>query len=165
MTKSIIVAMGKEREIGVGPSLPWRIPEDMRRFKELTTGHTIIMGRKTYESIGKPLPNRTNIIVTKNQNYEAPGCIVVHSLDEALEKTDPGEEVFVIGGATIYKQTLPVADKMYVTEVDEIYPDADVFFPEFDLNEWQLVQETGTTAPETASPSYHFLVYERIIQS
>lgn len=161
MTTSIIVAIGREREIGAGGALPWRLPEDMRRFKELTTGHKIIMGRKTFESIGRPLPNRTNIVITSDQNYEAPGCTVVHSVEEALAKTDPQEEVFIIGGASIYASTLVNADRMYITEVDETYPEADVFFLEFTPQDWELVQEIDATTPETASAGYRFLVYER----
>jgi len=123
---SIIVAIGRNREIGAKNQLLWKIPEELRRFKEITTGHPIIMGRKTHESIGRVLPGRTNIIVTRDTRYEIreEGAIVVHSLEEALEKAqdaDGSEEVFIIGGAQIFAEALPTADKLYVTLVDRTF--------------------------------------------
>lgn len=120
---------GKNRVIGKKGGLPWYIPEELKRFKEITMGHPIIMGRKTYESIGKALPGRTNIIITSSPNYTAQGCIVVHSLDEALQRAR-ADEVFIIGGGEIYKQALPKADKLYLTKIDtEI--EGDTFFPDY----------------------------------
>lgn len=135
MTKpriSIIVAHSRNMAIGKANALMWRLPEDLKRFKKLTTGHPIIMGRKTYQSIGKPLPGRINIVVTRDINLEIPGCIVVYSALEAIEKAKEfeQEEIFIIGGAEIYKEMLPLADRLYVTKVD-MYVDGDAYFPEY----------------------------------
>lgn len=140
---SIIAAVSKNGVIGKKGELPWYIPEDLRHFKELTTGHPIIMGRKTFESIGKPLPNRANIIITRDAGYEAEGCLVVHSLEEALEKAGEAEknppllklrkgksEVFVIGGGEIYNEAIKVADKLYLTLIEDNF-EGDVFFPDY----------------------------------
>lgn len=131
MKISIVVAVaGKKRVIGKKGSLPWYIPDELKRFKEITMGHPIIMGRKTHESIGRVLPGRTNIVITTHPDYQAPGCIIVHSLDEALQKTKNAAEVFVIGGGEIYKQALPLADKLYLTYIDKEI-EGDVFFPDY----------------------------------
>lgn len=128
---SMICAIGKNREIGFKNSLLWDIPEDMAHFKAITSSHTVIMGDKTYQSIGRPLPNRKNIVVTLNKDLQAPGCEVRFDLDEVLrEYKKSTEEVFVIGGGMIYKLSLPMADKLYLTLVDDA-PEADVFFPDF----------------------------------
>lgn len=129
---SIIVAVGKNREIGCKNKLLFDIPEDMQRFKDVTKGRTVIMGDKTFKSIGKPLPGRKNIVVTLDKNYKAPGCETRYSLEEVLneaKKTD--EEIFIIGGGQIYKLSLPYADKLYITEVDYEVPDADTYFPDY----------------------------------
>lgn len=126
---SIIAAIGDNRELGKNNQLLWHIPEDMKRFKTLTTGHTVIMGRKTYESIGKPLPNRVNIIITSDTTFTAPNCVIAHSLDEALQKSTD-TETFVIGGASIYNQAIDKADKLYLTKVKGTF-DADTFFPDY----------------------------------
>jgi dihydrofolate reductase len=130
---SLIVAISKNRAIGKDNKLLWYIPEDLKRFRQLTSGHPIIMGRKTFESIGKPLPNRTNIIITRDQNYHQDGAIVVHSLDEALSKAKEIEngEIFIIGGGQIYEQALPLANKLYITVIDTHIEDADTYFPEY----------------------------------
>lgn len=135
MTKpriSIIVAVAKNNVIGGGNELLWRISDDLKRFKNLTTGHPIIMGRKTYESIGKPLPDRTNIVVTRDSKLRVPGCIVSQSLEAALEKAEQigKEEIFIIGGEQIYRLALPLADRLYVTEV-ELDAKGDAYFPEY----------------------------------
>lgn len=129
---SLIAAISENRAIGKNNELLWRIPDDMRRFKELTTGHPIIMGRKTYESIGKPLPNRTNIIITRNKDYSAPGCIVTNSLHEAIEKAGEIEqsEIFIIGGGEIYKEGLKLTDKLYLTLIHE-EKEGDIYFPDY----------------------------------
>ena len=128
---SIIVVVGKNREIGFKNKLLWDLPEDMRQFKEITTGHTVVMGDKTFESIGQPLPGRKNVVVTRNGDYEAEGVEVSNSLEEALkEAKDSPEEVFVIGGGQIFEQSLPHADKLYITVVDD-EPEADTFFPDY----------------------------------
>ena len=131
---SIIVALaGKKRAIGTKGGMPWYIPEELKRFKSITMGHPIIMGRKTHESIGKALAGRTNIVITRSPAYKAEGCIVVHNLNEAFEKANgsPGdEEIFVIGGGEIYDEALPVTDKLYLTVIDREIK-GDVFFPDY----------------------------------
>ena len=130
----IIVAMDRNRAIGARGRVPWHLSADLKRFKKLTMGHPIVMGRKTYESIGKPLPGRTNIVITRQTGYDAPGCTVVHRLEDALDRVEG--DVFVIGGGEIYEQALPLAGKAYVTEVDTEAEDADAFFPELDKS-WE----------------------------
>lgn len=129
---SIIAAIGSNRELGKDNKLLWQIPDDMKRFKVLTMGHPVIMGRTTYLSIGKPLSGRINIILTRDKTFKAPGCIVAYSLDEALtiaRETEP-DEIFIIGGGKIYEQTIDVADKLYLTVVVGTY-DADTYFPKY----------------------------------
>lgn len=129
---SIIVAIGKNREIGRKNQLLFNIPEDMQRFKDVTYRHTVVMGDKTFKSIGKPLPGRKNIVVTLNKNYQAKGCETRYSLDEVLnEAKKASEEIFIIGGGQIYKLSLPYADKLYITEVDKEVSDADTYFPDY----------------------------------
>jgi len=126
----IVVAIGKNRELGKDNKLLWHIGDDLRRFKELTVGHPIIMGRKTYESIGRPLPGRTNIVITRNLHFQVDGVIVVHSLKEALETGAQydNEKVFIIGGSQIYEQALPVTDKLYLTIISD-EKEGDAYFP------------------------------------
>jgi len=131
---SLIAAIAKNLAIGKDNKLLYYIPEDLKRFKKITSGHVIVMGKKTFESINsKPLPNRTNIVITKDPSFGAPGCIVAHSVEEALSKAreTEKEEIFVIGGGSIYTQTIPQADKLYVTVIDRVHEDADAFFPAY----------------------------------
>lgn len=133
MKVSLIAALSENRVIGINNKLPWHISEDLKRFKTLTNGHPVIMGRKTYESIGRPLPNRTNIIITRDTDFAADGCTVVHSLDEAIEKAKTSQgsnEVFVIGGGQIFTQVLGRADRLYLTLVHTTL-DGDAYFPEY----------------------------------
>lgn len=134
MKLSMIVAVGRNREIGFQNKLIWDLPTDMDHFKKHTTGHVVILGDRTFESIGKPLPNRTSIVITLNKDYQVPdGCYLVHSIEDAVakaKKLEPDGEVFVIGGATIYKLFLPLIDKLYITEVDDA-PEADTYFPDY----------------------------------
>ncbi len=154
--------MDKKRGIGKKNALPWYIPDDLKRFRQLTTGHTVIMGRKTFESIiqrnGKPLPKRTNIIVTRDTNFKAEGCVVSHSLEEALEqaKKNEQEEIFIIGGGQIFAQSLQYADRLYVTLVDAVF-NADVFFP--DYSEFKTIVEKENA--ETNGMKYTFMTLER----
>jgi dihydrofolate reductase len=129
---SIICSINKNRAIGKNNQLLWHIPADLAYFKKITTGHPILMGQKTYESIGRPLPQRKNIVITLDKNYSAPGCIVCFSIEEAINKAKEldGEEVFIIGGGQIYNQTIGLADKLYLTIVDGDY-EADTFFPDY----------------------------------
>lgn len=152
---NIIAALQtSDRALGKDNDLLWKIAPDLKRFKELTTGHPIIMGRKTYESIGHPLPNRTNIIITRNPNYKAPGCIVATSLEDALTKAKEKdqEEIFIIGGSEIYTLALPHTDKLYLTIVDDT-KDGDVFFPEYS----EFTQEVFREDHPESTPSYSFV--------
>lgn len=141
---SIFVAVDEKRAIGKDNKLLWNIPEDLKRFKALTTGHAVIMGENTYHSIGRPLPNRTNIVMTLNQELVLPGCLVVHSLDEALAvaKEHEKEEIFVMGGASIYKQFLPLTERLYLTLVQGEH-EADTFFPDYSEFSKVVSQEEG----------------------
>lgn len=160
MTISLIFAMDRNRLIGSGNGLPWRLPADLTYFKKVTSGHTVIMGRKTYESIGKPLPNRRNIVVTRNPQYKADRCEIVHSLEEALDISRNGER-FVIGGAELYRQALDKADKLYVTLIDHEF-EGDVHFPPFTPSRWKLVERIPGTVDERNVYPHEFLVYERL---
>lgn len=139
---SIIVAVAKNKVIGKNNEIPWYLPEDLKNFAKITTGHTVVMGRKTYESIikriGKPLPNRNNIILTSQKDFQAPDCVVKNSISEILEIIPKDEEVFIIGGAKVYKDFLPLADKLYITEVD-FDSDGDIFFPQYNKEEWKII--------------------------
>lgn len=130
----LIAAVSKNNVIGENDRIPWNYPEDLKRFKKLTMGHPIIVGRKTYESIGRTLPGRQNIILTRNEDYKIEGADVCHSLDEAFEKSE-GEKVFVIGGQSVYEKSMPVADQLEITRVHKEV-DGDVFFPEIDHDKW-----------------------------
>lgn len=157
---AIIVAMAKNRTIGVNNTLPWRCPEDLKHFKALTMGHHMIMGRKTYDSIGKPLPGRTTVVVTRDRNLMIEGCLVVHSLPEAIAACGNDEKIFIVGGADIYTQSLALADALYITEIRQDV-EGDAHFPEFDRSKWQeLAREKRTQ--ETPQPlQYHFVTYQR----
>lgn len=143
---SAIAALGKHRELGKNNELIWRISADLQRVKTLTTGHPIIMGRKTYESIGRPLPNRTNIVISRNTGYRADGCLVVDSLQTALAraKAIEREEIFIFGGAAIYELALPVTDRLYLTVIDAIDPEADTFFPPY-LDDFTVTESQKST--------------------
>lgn len=133
MMISIIVAIGKNRELGKNNKLLWNIPEDLKRFKKITSDNIVVMGRKTYESIGRPLKNRINIVITRDREYKVEGAVIVHSLEEAIKKLKDYENknVFIIGGGQIYNQAIEIADRLYITLVDEVYPEADTYFPEY----------------------------------
>ncbi len=134
MSIKLIAAIGKNRELGRDNTLMWNLPGDMRFFRTTTSGSTVIMGRKTYESIGRPLPKRENIVISRNTELKIEGVRIVSSLDEAIAAANG--DAFVIGGASIYAAALPIADELILTEIDMTYPDADVFFPEFDKEEY-----------------------------
>lgn len=156
---SIIAAMSTNRVIGRNNRLPWRLSADLKRFKSLTMGHCLLMGRKTFESIGRPLPGRTIVVLTRQKDFAPPGVLVAHTLDEALRMA-PGEEVFVAGGAQIYQQTLALADRLYLTVIDGEFP-GDAYFPSFDEGDWQLITEEHHEPTETSPYSHRFLIYER----
>ncbi len=159
---SLIAAIGtRTRGLGKGGKLLWRLPDDMKRFKALTTGHVVIMGRKTWESIPekfRPLPDRTNIVITRDTNYEAPGATVTHALVEALEKAREieHEEIFIIGGAQVYAEGLSEANRLYLTLVDSD-DEADVFFPDYSLFDKEITREEH---PES-SPPYSYVVLKK----
>jgi dihydrofolate reductase len=153
----IIVATSKNRVIGNDNKLIWKLSSDLKRFKELTTGNPVVMGRKTFESIGKPLPNRRNIIITRNENYEVDGCEIVSSLEEAFLLTN--NDCFIIGGGEIYKQSIEVADKIYLTLVDcEL--NGDTFFPEIDST-WKKISRKDFESDEKNEYRYSFIEYEK----
>ena len=133
---SLIAAIARNRVIGLDNALPWHLPEDLKHFRALTTGHHIIMGRKTYESLNRLLPERTTVIVTRNADYAIPGAIIASSLEQAIALSVPDDEVFLIGGAELYRDGLQLARTMYITEIDATF-DGDAFFPELDMSCWQ----------------------------
>lgn len=158
---TIIAAIANNNALGKNNQLIWHLPADLKRFKQITLNHCVIMGRKTFESIGKPLPKRTNIVISRNTNFEAEGCILVHSLEEALHtalKTDTSP--FILGGAEIYKQALKIADKLELTFVHHDF-DADAFFPEIDLNIWEETDRTYFEADEQNKFNYSFVTFKR----
>lgn len=161
MMISLIAAMGENRVIGIDDSLPWRLPADMKRFRTLTMGKPILMGRRTFESIGKALSGRKNIVLTGRPEYEAQGCTVVRSIDEGLSACDKAEEAFVIGGESLYRQMLERADRMYLTLVHKVFA-GDTFFPWFDPREWRE-SECVDCRPDADNPyPYSFLLLERV---
>lgn len=155
---SLIVARAKNSVIGLSNTLPWHLPEDLKRFRALTTGHHIIMGRKTYESLGRLLPNRITVIVTRDPHYRVEGALIAHSLDDAISLCKEDVEPFLIGGAELYQAGLAKASKLYITEVDADVA-GDAFFPEVDFNHWQLVEETQHTSAN--GMAYRDLVFTR----
>jgi len=159
---TIIAAIAENNALGKDNQLIWHLPADLKRFKKMTLNHVVIMGRKTLESLGKPLPNRTNILVTRDKNYKAEGCVVVNSLKEALEAAAKEDEnPFILGGAEIYKQALPFTDKLDVTFVHHQF-DADVFFPEIDKKIWKETSREDFKADENNKYDYSFVTFERI---
>ena len=171
MRLSLIVAMAKNRTIGLDGAMLWHIPEDLKFFKRVTMGHPVIMGRKTYQSIGAALPGRTNIVVTRNKDFEAADADVVHDLSEALTKAkateelwrpDGGrEEIFVIGGADIYGQVLPEAQRIYMTEVHQELP-GDAFFPELAEGEWKETDRQDRDPETPGGPAYSLVILDRV---
>ena len=136
----LIAAAAKNNALGKNNDLIWHLPDDFKRFKAITSGHYIIMGRKTFESFPKPLPNRTHVVITRQKGYQPEGCIVVDSVEKALAISPKNENIFIIGGGEIYTLGLPFAQKIELTRVDNDF-EADVFFPEIDLEEWKMVEE------------------------
>ena len=158
---SAIAAMTRNRVIGVNNQLPWHLPADLEHFKSVTLGHPIIMGRKNYESIARPLPGRTNIVITTDTSYTAPGCIVCHSIDDAIAQAGNDPEIFIIGGATLYEQMLPQTQRLYLTWIDQEIA-GDTFFPEINWDHWQQLSDELHAADEKNPFAYTFTVYERV---
>jgi dihydrofolate reductase len=161
---SLIAAIGKNNEIGSKNSLLWNMPRDMKHFRDTTRGHTVIMGQKTFESIGNPLPNRRNIVVTRNDSFKAEGVEISKDLDKTLrEFRKTNEEVFVIGGAMVYEQAIKSADKLYITHVDSTFPEADTFFPEIIPIAWNEISHEAHKKDSENPFNYTFSVYEKFI--
>lgn len=161
MNINLIVAMTPQRVIGINNQLPWHMSADLQYFKKTTMGKPIIMGRKTYQSIGKPLPGRKNIIITRDKNFNSLGCEIYHSLDQAFSAFSEHSEIFVIGGAELFQQTLSLAQKLYITYV---YTDlaGDAYFPEWSKEEWQELCNEKHSADEKNPYAYAFVILERV---
>ncbi|MCA9123824.1 MAG: dihydrofolate reductase [Planctomycetaceae bacterium] len=161
MKVSLIVAMERNGVIGRDGGLPWHLSADLKRFKQLTMGHHIIMGRKTFESIGRLLPGRTSVIVTRQQEYVASGAVIAHSLSDALAAAEGDDEVFIIGGAEIYRQAINSIDRIYLTDV-AANVSGDARFPEFDRSDWSIVEQSAHPADDRNDHPHTFTVLERI---
>lgn len=159
MSISIIVAMTQNRVIGLNNTLPWHISADLKRFKQITMGHPIVMGRKTYDSIGRPLPGRTNIIITKNKELKINGCNVVNTIKEAI-LIFPCDEIFIIGGSSIYEEVLPIANKIYMTLIKDEFV-GDTWFPEWKKEEWVEADRIDIDDDRESNVRYSFLTLER----
>jgi len=158
---TIIAAIAENNALGKDNQLIWHLPADLKRFKKVTSNHHVIMGRKTYESLGKPLPNRTNIIITRNANFKANGCVIVNSLQEAIEAAFDDENPFILGGAEIYKQAIEIADKLDLTFVHHQF-EADAFFPKIDTTIWKETSREYFKADEKNKYDYSFVTFKRI---
>ena len=157
----LIAALAANRVIGNLNALPWRLPADLKRFKALTMGHPVLMGRKTHESIGRPLPGRRNLVITRNRDFEAPGCEVVHSLEEAIAACRAADEIFVIGGAELYREALARADCLEFTEIHAEF-EGDATFPEFPMVQWRETTREVHREQADIAFGYDFVRYERI---
>ena len=158
---SFIVAMDKNRVIGKDNQLPWHLPEDLKFFKRVTMGHPIAMGRKTHESIGRVLPGRENIVITRQPDYRSEDCTVFYSIEDFVNYShEQSEEIFVIGGAEIFKETFPHADRLYITLIHNKFS-GDTCFPEFDLSEWKLISNEKGLKDEKNLYDYEFRLYEK----
>jgi dihydrofolate reductase len=160
MRVSLIVAMSEDRVIGRSGGLPWRLPADLKRFKQLTMGHHIVMGRKTFESLPRMLPGRTSVVITRQPDYQPQGALVAHSLDQALQLAAADDEVFVIGGAEIYQLALPHANRIYMTRV-HAKVDGDTQFPDFDEDQWTFARNERHARNEKNQYDYSFQVYDK----
>jgi dihydrofolate reductase len=158
---SIIVAMAKNRVIGANGAIPWRLPNELKLFKSVTMGHPIVMGRKTYESIGRLLPGRTTVIVTRQVGYRVPGALIAHSLEEAIAACNEDDEVFVIGGGELYRAALSLADRIYLTTVDA-EPAGDTYMPEFDPADWRETSAEYFSPDDQHRYRYRYAVYDRV---
>ena len=157
---SLIAALAQNRVIGIENRLPWKLPEDLAHFKALTLGHPILMGRKTFESLGRPLPGRRNIVITRNVDYQPVGCETATSIPEAIDLCPQAEEVFFIGGAELYKQVLPLVDRLYLTEV-QVQAHGDAWFPEYDSSAFREISRESHTGEKGDTLAFDFVVYVR----
>ncbi|MBY0122707.1 dihydrofolate reductase [Bacillus sp. S/N-304-OC-R1] len=158
---SLIWAMGENKVIGINNSLPWHLPEDLKFFKRTTLGHPVAMGRKTLDSLGRLLPGRENIVITRNHDFSYEGCTVLHSVEELIMYAEQkNEEIFVIGGAEIYQAFLPFADRLYITRIHAAFT-GDTFFPELNMEEWDLISREKGIQDEKNPYDYDFNIYKR----
>ncbi len=158
---SIIVAIAQNNAIGKNNDLLWHLSGDLKRFKELTSGHTIVMGKRTFESLPiRPLPNRKSIVITDIPGEVIPGCVMAYSIDDAISKCDESDENFIIGGGSVYNQFMPIADKLYLTLVHKDF-DADTFYPPINYDEWQSIEKQENIYDEKSGLSYSYIIYKR----
>ncbi|HLS23961.1 MAG TPA: dihydrofolate reductase [Pseudogracilibacillus sp.] len=159
---AFIVAMDKNRVIGYKNDMPWHLPKDLQYFKERTTGHTIVMGRKTFESLGRVLPNRKHVVLTRTEANFPEEVTVLHSITSLLDYIEErkDEKIFIIGGGNLFSQMLPYVDRMYITEIDEVF-EGDVYFPEFDKDEWKIISKEKGPKDQKNPYDYYYIVYER----
>ncbi len=160
MKISIIVAMASNRVIGLNNQLPWHLSADLKKFKQITMGSPILMGRKTYESIGRPLPGRRNLIISRNPNYLQPGCQVFTDIDQAITSCQSEDEIFVIGGASFYQAMLPKADTLYITEIKQCF-EGDTFFPEINSEDWLEIERQDINNDPSVEFNYSFVKLQR----
>jgi dihydrofolate reductase len=158
---SIIVAIAQNNAIGKDNDLLWHLSGDLKRFKELTTGHTIVMGKRTFESLPvRPLPNRKSIVITDVEGEQIPGCVMAYSIEDAVNKCDANDENFIIGGGSVYRQFMPIADKLYLTVVHKDF-EADTFYPEINFDEWQAIEKQENIFDEKSGLTYSYIIYKR----
>jgi dihydrofolate reductase len=160
MLVSIIAAMDRNRLIGNNNQLPWHLPADLAHFKRVTMGKPVIMGRKTFESIGRPLPGRINIVLTRSDDFQPEGVVVVPGLEQALDHAAGADEVMIIGGSSLYELALPLVDRLYLTFIDNSYQ-GDAWFPDFDLAQWQVIASEEHCADGKNTSDYRFVTYQR----
>jgi len=160
MRLSIIVAMDDNQLIGKDNTLPWNLPADLDYFKRTTTGKTVLMGRKTYESIGRPLPNRRNVIISRNANFKAPGCEVIGAIESALELAKEDDEIMIMGGASFYEQMLPSVNRLYITQIEGVYA-GDAYFPSFNRDDFVETFRESHQPDEKNKHTYHFTILDR----
>lgn len=166
MIVSAIAALSKNRVIGKNNDLPWKLPDDMRFFMETTKGHHVVMGRRNYDSLHekyKPLPQRTNIVITRQQGLQAPGCVVMHAVEPALDlaRKNGEEECFIIGGAEIYQLAMPYTTRLYMTEIDAVI-DGDTFFPEYEKSDWKEISRKHHASDQRHAYAFDIVVYDRV---
>jgi dihydrofolate reductase len=161
MIVSMIAAMAKDRVIGLNGSMPWHLPADLAHFKRSTMGCPVIMGRKTYDSIGRPLPGRENIVLSRSSSLKLKGCVVVSTLEDALSKLGDASEVFIIGGQQLYQQALPLADRLYLTHIDAEF-EGDTFFPDYSGIQWKQLSIESLSGDEKNAWPYRFEILEKV---
>jgi dihydrofolate reductase len=160
MRRSIVAAMTENRVIGRDNALPWHLRDDLRRFKAITMGHTVVMGRKTWDSVGKPLPGRTTVVLSRDAGFRPAGVSVVQTMNEALELAGHDDEIFIVGGGEVFRQIIAVADRIYLTII-HAQLEGDAFFPTFDENEWRIIEDEEHPADQWNDHPFRFVTYDR----